>query len=1640
MAEDFDVIDSVMGQYKTAGQALVGEGSADDAARAFQVSSATGLSPETAAANPDEIEKAHKQYLGQQILNQNPALTGFVNAHPLHGQLINDDVGNLDTFTKAMERLNGKHAAEAGFRGFKEGFGAGFGQPTTQFIEEKMPQAGHLARAAALTLGVPFETMARAFSGGVGFVKQFTNQYAKDMGLSEQASEKFSNDLAGLVEYELMKPEAPRVPHEASPAPPASGEVSPPAEGSPPGDFGRRLVQELGPYLEAGQRPPPGANPLTDLLYEHQAEQNKALLKETFDAGEKSVLKQRSPDKFSELMDHVVPQTARIPTEVLAKNPDVAEALGVSPERLQDPGSVGVQVKDLLRLEKDQHKAIEDDVAIGDDLSTNEVKELKEATPQPVQPVDPVLDTIRQASSLEPPERVVGAAIRYQGEVHEGATHPTIVDDLERRLGSEVGYIPEEDQGFVTSKGRYVNRQEAAKIAEDAGQYTRPKEYRNADLDSKDLIGQPSFEEPLIRREDEPPRPLGAGVPLARSAIGRTGREMTKYEQLIAQRDAEDVEWRLKRAEAQAHRENTTDWKAEAERIRLEVEDEVRSRPDIAAFKFFDDGQYMGQKLGRRPKLARDRLTDEQIDQLPDRFVSDRGMDPDDVANLWGFADGEDLIRTLAATEREAAGFRGDIVKRLTDAEVFRRVNEKLGESAEERLAEAKDHALSITQMEMLHEQMVQLASRVGAEVPLTKQAVDFGAAKLLDEEVFGAMKSDRYLREAGKAGRRLEKALLADDPLVAFQNAQAQYISAQIAKDARKIERQAKLFDRQANRFRDREVSGFNTEETAPYKRWVQDILMRLGRTVARTEGDLAAEIQASADTSLGAFIDSKKTEGREFSIPEFLLDPSFKKPIEELSVREARQAMGAVNSLIKNGRDEGKIISAGQSLDKAEALDKAKAQIIKSREITGPAEDLNYQKGPWTELKKFGRSYLAVTLSVDNILNRMDHFDPFGFFNQYVGRPLFEAGNYAAKLDRDTAKAYGQLPGQLSPEDLNASVPNNLFRRPDPEFNFEGQPFVAMTKRNFRAVLLNVGNASNRQKLADGFKLEPAQVMQWVHQIATKADWDWAQAHGDLFGGLWKQAQNMYRRLSGEAPESLELTPIQTPFGTYPGWYHPLIEDKLYVKPTERRPQDEDLFTKGYTRASTPAGYSKSRTGVEYPLSLELDEVPGRFYHEIHDIAFREAVINASKIIYEPKFRNQMRASYGKEFEGLFIPWLQDIANSANVTTVNQEAFARWAEFTRQNTIGMLVGFNPRTIEKHTLTAGLRSAEEVGFGYFKDAFHSVWTTDPASAKKQWNWAMDTFEELQRRHQNWMETISGAQQSALIGQDWRRQLLSLQTKPIAYLDLASAVPTAIAAFTKATEEGRSPADAIYAGNRAVARAHGSTAITYRPEIMRRGFAGIGGPWIASLYSFMNRIANRQYELAVKAKETAGLASKGETAEALKNVPELALGLTVSVLAVAVFEELVTPSSGEKESFEKQVAKGGLKSLAAPWPLVRDVANAIAAGKDPSFGLANTEAKPLTDLIRDAASGRYGLNKQHAGKTVKHAITAIGIGTGLAGEFGNVAEFLTDLHSGKARPRSLKDWYRGLTKGEMSPRDNRPDLVERGLRVIEGGR
>lgn len=88
------------------------------------------------------------------------------------------------------------------------------------------------------------------------------------------------------------------------------------------------------------------------------------------------------------------------------------------------------------------------------------------------------------------PERILDAASRYSGEIFSGPTHFHSWKQAVDKYNTSSGMTQEVEHGFLTSRGRFVDREEAANIARAAVQIQYPARFNNRNLASEDIRSQ----------------------------------------------------------------------------------------------------------------------------------------------------------------------------------------------------------------------------------------------------------------------------------------------------------------------------------------------------------------------------------------------------------------------------------------------------------------------------------------------------------------------------------------------------------------------------------------------------------------------------------------------------------------------------------------------------------------------------------------------------------------------------------------------------------------------------------------------------------------------------------------------------------------------------------------------------------------------------------------------------------------------------------------------------------------------------------------------------------------------------------------------------------------------------------------------
>lgn len=1087
---------------------------------------------------------------------------------------------------------------------------------------------------------------------------------------------------------------------------------------------------------------------------------------------------------------------------------------------------------------------------------------------------------------------------------------------------------------------------------------------------------------------------------LRAQAVGLRPESFARVMQAAREKDEFDMKAAQARAERDQARRQTKEWKANSADIAKEVSAEIRQRPDIAADLFIGSGELMGKKLQQRYTLRREDFTPEQLAMIPEHYTSKNGLPADQVAGMFGYGSRDELawalgrVSELRKADNGNRMGRDDFIRQMVKTETERRMEARYGALDDNIMDAATEQALSEPALNLLHEEYMAACLEAG-KIGVDREVVKAAARNVINSKTLGQINSFRLMQDMGKHARDAENFLANKDFGKAVVALEKQTLLTYAAKEARLLEKEMARFDKTAKQFSKRVIPSMETE----YTNWVHSILMQIGKKVRRTPEDLARAIAAETEGTLKDFVEAKRSMLQVLPIWDKLYDANWKSEYKDLSPPEFRAVRDSIVALIHNGREERKLIKAGDEADRQEI----KEQLIEN--VSRFAATEKNETGGANIVTQTLRSGLASVLQIERVFTRWDNFDKYGVWNQYVLRDMIDGVNQSDAWKKETSKKISALPDI---EDMHKNVPNpGLFKAPA---DYGGRT-LTINREGLHAIMLNMGNESNLTKMSKGWGVDPNAIRNWVNTHATAADWDRVQAIWDIFKGLKDRSDTMYLSVSGVPAQRIEAVPFTNRHGSYRGGYYPMIYHPTYEGESRKLMGNVGLLGEGFEgfdRAMPGAGYENDRTGYIAPTALTLDQMPNRIAQMIHNTAVRPAVLNAIKVFKDPQIRAAITTHYGKEYTDMLVPYLRSVANASNNAQKDGLWLAGVSEFMRQNLIGALVLLNPGTVLKHGPTAAGLSVMEVGFRPFADAVHSLFSINDQTNDTNWNFAVSNSLELQRRDRNWQETLYGATGELRAGNKfgkWRQRIMEWGSKPIALSDMMSAVPTWLAQYKKAIEEGATHGDAVYEADRAVRGAHGSTSVTNRPML-----TNYVSPWFTSVYNFFNDIFNRQMETLWRAGEIKGLVKSGQHDAAMKVAAGVAVGMFAYSIYPAIVESLVSPQpSDPKDSWGKRAAKSLIYTEGATLPVIREFTNAILDAKDPDVGLLSTEGKAMYEVARDWGK-KEPLSPLHAEKMIRDAGMFAGAFTGVPEQVSKEVSAGYGLAQGIEKPKGPWGW------------------------------
>ena len=1124
-------------------------------------------------------------------------------------------------------------------------------------------------------------------------------------------------------------------------------------------------------------------------------------------------------------------------------------------------------------------------------------------------------------------------------------------------------------------------------------------------------------------------------MPLREAPEGTTPEQFAAYQELgreatdqavadMTGRSMRDMKW-ASNARAKALRSLQKEADRERKAIREEVTKEVNAEPVEQARNSLKKGGMVGpdgdlapdtRPLGS-PKLKLKTADIHELypesmlarpDLAPLKGLSGKeGLHPDIVADMFGFRDGRALVDALLD------GKPKEKIEGMTDQRMLERHGELTDPVAIERAAEAAVHNEA-------RARFVATGLKMLSKSPIPARQLALAAKEAADTAI--AAKRVRDLRPAQYAAAETRSnreaiKLAPKDPAGAVQAQRAALLNNRLFKSATDAVTEVqkgidylKKFDKPAVR----------EKIELEYRDQIDTLLDRfdLRKSTTLTSLDMRE--------SLLNFVERMAAQGNEPQVPEALLNEAMKQHYKDMTVEEFRGLLDAVKSIETMGR-KAQMVADGQEMREIAALATEAQAAMAALPQRAPESNrgLTRMESKWLDVKSAGRSMQAALLKMEQMIDWLDNRNANGVLNRVVFRRIADAGvheyDMQTKVKTEIDKLLHTNLKDVTKEGNKIYVADGLID------GLTGQA-QRFTKKEMLSLAGNMGNDSNMSKLLAGEKWSETAVWDFLNKNMTKADWDFVAGLGKTLETLWPEKLAMSRRLGNTNPEKIAPRAFDTPHGRYDGWYWPMVYDPARAQDVAERgaKAGDSMFENIYTRADTDTGRMNTRNeNYARPLLLSLDTIPRVIKDEIHDIAYREAIMDADKFLSNKVVRESITNALSPEHYAQLRPWLQSIANDRKVDMQALKWFDQLAHGARTRATIVGLGYRVSTMLVHGSSAALESVAEVGPVWFAKGLADFSNPRNWVANKDFIFERsgemrnrmnevdrDVREHLREIDLRLMDTTSSA---VARGSDLMK---AHAYQGIAMLDMASALPTWMGAYHKGMApeakggRGMSEADAVYFADKTVRNAHGGTGIKDQAAVQR-------GPEFFKLftmfYTFWNHNVNRLMD-------TGRLIKHGAWKD-----PEMAgtvaMRFLIYTLGIQVMHHAFHPAKDDEgeTNWLKWAGKEFTAAAFAGIPILRDLSSHYLTGRD--YGV--TPAASMVDAVGksgiDAANALTG--KDANDKWLKHTINTTGYVFGLPlGQASNAGQFLWDVGGGRQDPQDIVDWWRGLMHGDINKR------------------
>lgn len=669
------------------------------------------------------------------------------------------------------------------------------------------------------------------------------------------------------------------------------------------------------------------------------------------------------------------------------------------------------------------------------------------------------------------------------------------------------------------------------------------------------------------------------------------------------------------------------------------------------------------------------------------------------IAEQCGYSSGSEMAQDLLTRPT-----RQQMIKQLTDLQVSNKFPDYAKERAEAELAiiEALNNDKQ-GEVIALEQQLIDEAAQTASVTERTEQArMAFAREQKAKAEVIArntllnmtmreALNIRRFAMAERRAAASAKKAIKAGDFEAASEFKRQQMVAHAMVRHSAKLKQEVERTKKFVKRLRKlkKDKEHFGNEQNFNQ---IAHLLYRLG--IVRKDYNPNNRTQNLAEYL--AEMTDKLGDG----VPD--IDESITNEINDL-----RDSQNMTIEQYEKIRDALQNLYAIVKQDVQGTLD-AKAKDFEETK-TNITDNLNKLKNKYTpsiggvDNESFWARQIAQRQSLDNFLEMMDGWT-LGYFSKTFGAPLKHAADLQAKLTMEYEDAVSAA--------MQKWLPNAEARRAADTEQYYEELGGNANKHTLVNMLIHLGNQSSMERLctsrvegAENSKLwvfpdannnltrEEAIAMtrenliNFLSKNLTAADVEFAQAKVDAANKLWPLLAQVNVDTKGFAPAKVEATPIafkpnNGDYMTFRGGYYPLARDSRLG--SQRQGAEAFAGTEDGSAPirtmSTVQNTSKGRTNASYPVKLNYGYEMGIIQDTIHDIAYRQVMMNFNKIFSDKDIASLMKRKLGLENYNILKETLWKCARPRSLqdSVMAERSLTQAANWIRRKTVNAIIACN--------------------------------------------------------------------------------------------------------------------------------------------------------------------------------------------------------------------------------------------------------------------------------------------------------------------------------------------------------------------------